>query len=88
MSDHDRGDLDDVLREERSRGRRPVDMGARRDRRRVERQLLEVIYDGPEADFLRLIRAYGIDRDSPRGAELRRLRRDVLAARQPPRPRR
>ena len=79
MSDDD-SDLDDLLREERSRGRRPVDMEARQLRERVREQLHEVCRDGTEADFRALIRAYGVPAGSDRETALLRLWRAARGA--------
>jgi hypothetical protein len=57
VSDH--SELDDVLREERSRGRRPVDMAARRQREEDKRALRWLLEHGTEAELRAAIRALG-----------------------------
>ncbi|MDP9267663.1 MAG: hypothetical protein M3P27_04975 [Acidobacteriota bacterium] len=52
-------DLRDVLREERSRGRkRPVDTAAERDQREREAAVLEIYRHGTENDLRELLRIW------------------------------
>jgi hypothetical protein len=58
-------DVDDVLREERSRGRRPVNMATRRQREADKRALRWLLQNGTEAELRAAIRALGYADDSP-----------------------
>lgn len=53
-------DLEDVIREETSRGRRPVDTDAQRQRQQFRRDYLKLIREGNEKDFLNALRALGL----------------------------
>ena len=75
--DEERSDLDDVLREERARGRRPVDATARRRRQELVRKLSRTIREGNEREFLRIVRVLGLRDGSPEFANALRLWRDV-----------
>ena len=58
-------DIRDVLREERSRGRRPVDSETERIERELREGFLKLIGDGTEADFRDALIALGWEPDSP-----------------------
>ena len=75
--DEERPDLEDVLREETSRGRRPVDATARRRRWELLRKLSRTIREGNEREFLRIVRALGLKDGSPELANVLRLWRDA-----------
>lgn len=57
-------DLADLLREETSRGRRPIDTEAEQERRQLRRDYLKLIREGSEQEFLTALRALGL-RDGP-----------------------
>lgn len=64
--DRERGDdLDDVMREEQSRGRRPVDMDARREHETLREGFRKLLQLGDEAALRRAMRALGLDEQSP-----------------------
>ncbi len=52
-------DLKDVLREERSRGRKRVDIEAEKRERKQKAELLNIFYHGSEDDFRQLLRSLG-----------------------------
>jgi hypothetical protein len=52
-------DLRDVIREETSRGRRRVDIEARRERARMLREMRDLLAIGTEEDFLKAMHAAG-----------------------------
>jgi hypothetical protein len=58
-------DLDDVIREEQSRGRRPVDMDARREREALREGFRQLLRLGDEALLREAMRALGLDDESP-----------------------
>jgi hypothetical protein len=53
-------DLHQVMREERRRGRRPVDEEAIKERKRLLKAFLDLLQSGDEPGFLRAIRALGL----------------------------
>ncbi len=57
--------LDDVILEERSRGRRPISTEARRRRKELLAGFRDLIQYETEKDFLDAIRALGLQDDSP-----------------------
>ena len=63
-----RRDADDVLREERARGRRPVDTDAEREQREFREDYLVLILGDDEAKFREALIALGFQPDS---AEIR-----------------
>ncbi len=52
--------LHDVMIEEQSRGRRPVDMKTRRERERLRRELRRLLEAGDERGFIEAIRSVGL----------------------------
>ena len=58
-------DLEDMMIEERSRGRRPVDMKTRRERQRLRRELRRLIKARDERGFIEAIRNVGLKDGSP-----------------------
>jgi hypothetical protein len=58
-------DIDDVMREERARGKRRVDMEARRERARVVKSMREHLSLPTEEEFLKAMRAVGLEDGSP-----------------------
>lgn len=61
MADED--DLRDVLREERSRGRKqPVNTQAQREQRERENAVLEIFRYGTEADLRELLQLWGFSK--------------------------
>ncbi len=77
-------DLEDVLKEETSRGRRPIDTEARRERQRLRRDYLKLIREGDEEDFLNALRALGLPEGSREFEDFRRIWREVRRPRKPP----
>lgn len=71
--DEERSDFEDVLSEERSRGRRPVDATARRRRRELVKEISRTIREGDEGEFLRIVRALGLKEGSPEFENVLRL---------------
>jgi hypothetical protein len=58
-------DVEDVRREEMSRGRRPISLEARRQRQEILRDLRKLLEIGTEDDFVAAMRALGLQVDSP-----------------------
>lgn len=69
-------DVEDVRREEMSRGRRPVSLEARRQRQELLRDLRKLLEIGTESDFVAAMRALGFEADSSRWDELIRIWRE------------
>jgi hypothetical protein len=69
-------DLDDVMKEERSRGRRPIDMKARRERQRLLRDLRRLLKTGDERAFMEAMRGAGLKDGSPEFLEAWRVWRE------------
>ena len=63
--ERDDRDIRDVLREEQSRGRRPVDPNAERIERDLREGFLKLIEKGTETDFRDALIALGWKSDSP-----------------------
>jgi hypothetical protein len=57
-------DIQDVMKSETSRGRRPIDIRARREREEIRKLLLELLKAGDENGFMQAMRAYGWSDDS------------------------
>ena len=60
MDDKDK-DLDDVIREERSRGRRPIDTDAQRKRQERLKMCRELLQYSSEREVRETILAYGLE---------------------------
>jgi len=58
-------DLDDVIREEISRGRRPINSQAWRDRQLLMRGFRQLLREKNEQKFLKAIRSLGLQDGSP-----------------------
>jgi hypothetical protein len=58
-------DLREVIGEEGRRGRRPIDLGARRERKEKLFTLRKLLEIGTEAEFVKAMRAFGLREDSP-----------------------
>jgi hypothetical protein len=58
-------DIRDVMKAELSRGRRPIDIEARRERDELLKVLRELLKEGDEQGFMQAMRAYGWSDDSP-----------------------
>lgn len=59
-------EVQDVLREERARGRQPVDTDAEREQRELVEKCRELILGDDEAGFCEALTALGYSPDSPR----------------------
>ena len=57
--------LEDVMREEGRRGRRPIDLEARRKRAEKLTDMRKLLTIATEEEFLRAMRAVGLTDDSP-----------------------
>lgn len=69
-------DLDDVMIEEQSRGRRPVDMKTRRERQRLRGELRRLLEAGDERGFMEAMRSVGLEDGSPEFLEALRVWRE------------
>jgi hypothetical protein len=58
-------EIRDVMAEEKSRGRRPIDIAARREREELMKILRELIREGDKEGFLQAMRAYGWSDETP-----------------------
>jgi hypothetical protein len=58
-------DVRDLIRQEGRRGRRPIDLGAQRERREKLTALRKLLEIGTEADFVKAVRAFGLREGSP-----------------------
>jgi hypothetical protein len=65
-------DVDDVRREEMSRGRRPIDLETRRQRQETLHDLRQLLAVGTEDEFVAAMRALGLRDDSPKWNEILR----------------
>ncbi|HUA86846.1 MAG TPA: hypothetical protein VMB85_23475 [Bryobacteraceae bacterium] len=65
MDKEKRHDLNDVMREEKSRGRRPIDTQAQREHEEDLRGMRKLLELGTEEEFKEAMRAYGYAEDSP-----------------------
>jgi len=63
-------DVEDVRREEMSRGRRPISLENRRQRQELLRDMRKLLDVGTEEDFVAAMRALGLHVDSPNWSEI------------------
>ena len=71
-------DIRDVRREEESRGRRPVDIKARRQTARLRADLHKALKAGDERAFLKILREAGLKDGTPEFVEaLKLFRKEV-----------
>ena len=68
-----RDDLGDVMREERARGRRRVDIEARREQARKLKTMREHLALATEEEFLKAMRGVGVEDGSPELEEALRI---------------
>ncbi len=61
----DPNDLSDVIREEKSRGRRPIDTQAEREHQLLVKGYLKLLSERNKQKFLRAIRSLGLQDGSP-----------------------
>jgi len=69
MDEKKKRDLDDVIREETRRGRRPVDIGTVRQKRERLALLKRLLTLATEQEFMEAIRAFGLVEGSPEFSE-------------------
>lgn len=79
--DRDSDDVGDVIREERSRGRRPVNTDVERERQLLRQGFLKLIQEGDERQFLRAIRGLGLQDESPEFETILKLWRQICERR-------
>lgn len=70
MPDELEPEIREVMAEEKSRGRRPIDVASRRERRTLLADLGRFVRTRDERAFIETIRARGIQEGSPRFREL------------------
>lgn len=70
-------DLNDVIKEEQSRGRRTLDMKTRRERQQLLRDLRRLLNSGDERGFLQAMRSVGLKDGSPEFLEAWRVWRET-----------
>lgn len=66
-------DIEDLRRQESRRGRRPVDIEAKRQRQRYLAALRKIVEEGTEEDLKLALRQIGLTEDSPEYAEALRI---------------
>lgn len=77
MSEKDKEqDLQDVIREEGRRGRRPVDLATQRERNKALTAFRDLLKLGTEEEFIEAMRAFGIRENSPQFVECLRIWRE------------
>ena len=69
-------DVEDVRREEMSRGRRPISLETRRQRQELLRDLRKLLELGTEDEFVAAMRALGLQDDSPDWGEILQIWRE------------
>lgn len=69
-------DLEDVRREEMSRGRLPISMEARKQRQERLNDLRMLLEVATEEEFVAAMRALGLQADSPRWSEILQIWRE------------
>jgi len=74
-------DIRDVMAEEKTRGKRPLDLKARRERAELLRQVREALDLDTEKDFRQAIRGLQLDEDPKRLEEAVRLWRSFSSSR-------
>lgn len=70
-------DLEDVMREEKSRGRRPIDTEELRVRQRLLKDLRRLLRVDKKQDFVNAMRVLGLEPGSPLFEDALRIWRDV-----------
>jgi hypothetical protein len=66
-------EIEDLRKQESRRGRRPVDIDARRQRQRYLAALRKIVEEGTEDDLKLALRQIGLSEDSPEYAEALRI---------------
>ena len=74
-------DIRDVMAEEKSRGKRPLDLKARREKAELLRQVREALALDTEMEFRQAIRGLQLDEDPKRLEEAVRLWRSFSSSR-------
>jgi hypothetical protein len=74
-------DIRDVMAAEKSRGKRPIDLKAKRERAELLRLVREVLYLESEKEFRQAIRALQLDADPARLEDAVRLWRSFSSSR-------
>jgi hypothetical protein len=74
-------DIRDVMAEEKSRGKRPLDLKARREKAELLRQVREALALDTEMEFRQAIRGLQLDEDPKRLDEAVRLWRSFSSSR-------
>ena len=65
MDEKKKRDLEDVMKEEGRRGRRPIDLGAQRKRQDNLASFRKLLVLGTEEEFVKAMRAYGLREGTP-----------------------
>ena len=65
VEDSKKQDLEDVMRAESRRGKRPIDIEERRRRTQLQRDFRTLLEEGSKEDFVKAIRALGLRDGSP-----------------------
>ena len=73
MDDKRKRDLEDVMREEKSRGRRPIDLQARRKRVEKLKDFRDLLSLATEDEFRKAMHDLGLTDGSPRFLEALRI---------------
>ncbi len=77
-------DLGDVMKEERSRGRRPINTDVQRERQLLRQGFLKLIQEGDEKRFLSALHGLGLRAGSPEFEKILKLWRKICERRKRP----
>jgi hypothetical protein len=73
MDKDDKNDLEEVMRQEKRRGRRPIDFETGKKRTQTLRDMKKLLESASEEEFIAAIRAAGLRDDSPEFLEALRI---------------
>lgn len=73
MDEKRKKDLEEVMRKETRRGRRPIDLESRRKRNEKLKDLRQLLMIATEEEFIRAMRAVGLRDGSPQFLEALRI---------------
>ena len=74
--DKEQNDVDEVMKLEKQRGRRPIDFEARRKRTQLLRDMKKLLETATELEFLEAMRVVGMREGSPGWLEAMRIWRE------------
>jgi hypothetical protein len=74
--DKEQNDVDEVMKQEKQRGRRPIDFEARRKRAQLLRDMKKLLETATEPEFREAMRVVGMREGSPGWLEAMRIWRE------------